>query len=480
MIDAVPFIEIPRARARYRPVAERVKDHGDVAVPRDEAQSRQQALRCVNCGLPFCHWTCPLGNAIPAWNAHVARGEWRKAVEALQATNPMPEVTGRVCPAMCEPACVLSICWEAVTIRENELAVIEYAFAHGLVRPRVPRERTGRSVAVVGSGPAGLACADQVNQAGHRVVVFERDAKIGGLLRYGIPDFKLEKWILDRRLGLWEAEGIEFRTSVEVGRGYPFSRLRDEFDAVCLAGGCRVPRDLPIEGRSLRGIHFALDYLAQANRLAAGEPIPEGERIDANGKRVMVIGGGDTGADCVGTAHRQGARQVLQVEILPRPPQQRGPTDLWPDFPAVLRTSTSHEEGGVREWAVLAKRFLGGHGAVRKVSCARVQWGQPEKGKPATMREIPGTEFECEADLVLLAMGFVGAEPRWSQELGIAVDARGCLQTDQSSLTSVPGVFAAGDMRRGQSLVAHAISDGRQAAHAIRRYLLSPTSARRC
>lgn len=471
MNDPVPFIDIERAPARYRPVAERVRDYRDVAVLREEPHSQRQAVRCLNCGLPFCHWSCPLGNAVPVWNAHLARGEWKEAFDALQATNNMPEVTARICPAPCEAACVLNIAWEAVTIRENELAIIEYAFQHGFVQPRLPAQRTSRSIAVVGSGPAGLACADQLNQAGHRVVVFERDAKIGGLLRYGIPDFKLEKWVLDRRLKLWEAEGIEFRTGIEVGQQHPLSRLLAEFDAVCVTGGCRVPRDLPIEGRALGGIHFALDFLAQANRRVGGERAAGGARINANDNRVVVIGGGDTGADCVGTAHRQGARQVTQLELLPRPPEQRRPDDLWPDYPVVLRTSTSHAEGGLREWSVLTKRFLGEAGHVRKLSCVRVAWSQAKKSQPATMTEISGTDFEVEADLVLLAMGFVKPEHAWLDELRVEYNANDCLKTNECYMTSVMGLFSAGDMRRGQSLVVHALSEGRKAAHEIDAYL---------
>ncbi|MBI2496235.1 MAG: glutamate synthase subunit beta [Candidatus Omnitrophica bacterium] len=477
MKDAIPFLDVERREPAYRPVAERLKDYREVAVLREEAQSQAQASRCLTCGLPFCQWSCPLGNEVPIWNRHLAEGNWEEAFRALQATNNLPEVTARVCPALCEPACVLGISWDAVTVRENELAIIERAFQHGVVRPHPPRHRTGKSVAVVGSGPAGLSCADQLNQAGHQVVVFERDDKIGGLLRYGIPDFKLEKWVLDRRLAIWQAEGIAVRTGVEVGVTYPVSRLRHDVDAVCLAGGSRVPRDLPIEGRGLRGIHVALDYLAQSNRRVAGERIPASERIDAGGRQVVVIGGGDTGADCVGTAHRQGAARVVQLEILPRPPERRRPTDLWPDYPAILRTSSSHEEGGERDWAVLTKAFLGANGSVESLSCVRVEWTQPDPTSRPVMRERPGTEFHVDADLVLLALGFVSPERHgWLDALGVRFDARGNVQTDQRSMTSVDGVFSTGDMRRGQSLVVHAISDGRNAAHHIDRYLMGSSS----
>jgi glutamate synthase (NADPH/NADH) small chain len=368
---------------------------------------------------------------------------------------------------------VLSISWDPVTVRENELAVIEHAFTHGLVRPRPPKRRTGKSVAIVGSGPAGLSCADQLNQAGHRVTLFERDQKIGGLLRYGIPDFKLDKAILDRRLAIWQAEGITFRTGVEVGTAYPVSRLQRSFDAICLSGGSRLPRDLHIPGRELAGVHFALEYLVQANRRVGGERVSSDGPIDAIGKRVVVLGGGDTGADCVGTANRQGAKRVVQLELLPRPPEQRGPRDFWPDYPKILRTSSSHQEGVKRDWSVSTKAFLGESGAVTKLSCVRVEWSEPGPDDRPAMREVPGSAFELEADLVLLALGFVSPVPqRWWPALGVTVDARGNVQTDAQHRTTVPGVFAAGDMRRGQSLVVHAIRDGRNAAHAIDCYLM--------
>ena len=473
MPDPVGYLHIKRRKAAYRPVDERVRDYRDVALPPHQEQSQEQAARCINCGLPFCHWSCPLGNYVPDWNRYVAGGRWEEAYHALAATNNLPEMTGRLCPAPCEAACVLGIGDETVTVRENELAVIERAFQTGLVQPHPPAQRTGKSVAVIGSGPAGLACADQLNTAGHRVTVFERDDKAGGLLRYGIPDFKLEKWIIDRRLKIWAAEGITFSTGVHVGVDYPVATLRTQFDAVCLAGGSRAPRDLPIPGRKLRGIHFALAYLAQSNRRVAGQPIPPAARIDARGKRVIVIGGGDTGADCVGTAHRQGARQVVQLELLPRPPEQRGPKDWWPDYPLVLRTSTSHEEGGAREWSVLTKRFLGARGAVQRLACVRVECSQPDKSRPPAITELPGTAFELDADLVLLALGFVAPERQGLlEQLGVQLDARGNIATNEQYRTSVDGVFAAGDMRRGQSLIVWAVIEGRRAAHYIDQHLM--------
>ena len=473
MAEPLAFLNIKRRSSTYRPVAERVGDYQDVALPPDEGASREQASRCINCGLPFCHWRCPLGNYVPTWNQYVATGRWAEAYHALQATNNMPEFTGRLCPALCEAACVLGINEDAVTVRENELAVVEHAFQSGLVKPHPPVRRTGKTVAVIGSGPAGLACADQLNKAGHAVTVFERDERVGGLLRYGIPDFKLEKWVIDRRVKIWEAEGIRFETGVHVGVTYPVATLLQRFDAVALAAGARQPRDLPIPGRELRGIHFALDYLAQSNRRVAGQPIPPAERIDARGKAVIVIGGGDTGADCVGTAHRQAARQVVQLELLPRPPERRGPNDRWPDQPVFLRTSSSHEEGGVREWSVLTKQFLGEGGAVRRLSCVRVDCAQPDKSRPPAITELPGTAFALDADLVLLAMGFVAPERRGLvEQLGVRLDARGQIATNEQHETSVRGVFAAGDMRRGQSLIVWAISEGRTTAHYIDHHLM--------
>jgi len=510
-VDDPPiFLKVPRQPAAYRSIEERLRDYRDVAVPRSEAQSRAQASRCLACFLPFCHWSCPLGNHVPDWNQAVAEGQWERAYRRLQETNNFPEVTARICPAMCEAACVLNLSGgEPVTIREDELAVIERAFQSGLVVPEPPSRRTGKSVAVIGSGPAGLACADQLNSVGHRVVVFERDEKPGGILRYGIPDFKLEKWVLDRRLKLLEAEGIEFVTHTAVGKDYPAASLRKAFDAVCVAVGCRVPRDLPIEGRGLNGIHFAMDFLTQSNRRVAGEDVAAPQLIDAKDKRVVVLGGGDTGADCVGTANRQGATSVTQLEILAKPPETRRPRDLWPDWPNILRTSSSHEEGVRREWGAQTRRFLGRDERVTGLECVRVEWVHPAPsrtdvdrpikvrtadahwsvtklstvscagggvkaegaGRPSP-KEIPETAFTVEADLVLLAMGFVGPQRHpLIEALGLRADARGTLETDADAQTSVPGIFAAGDARRGQSLVVWAIAEGRRAARAIDAYL---------
>lgn len=466
MRDPFTFLKVKRQKSVYRQIEERVKDYKEVGVPRSEEETRIQAARCLSCGVPFCHWICPVGNYAPHWNEELANGRWVDAYLFLQRTNNMPEMTGRLCPAPCEYACVLGIDDDAVTNRENELAIIEHAFQNGWVTPNPPKKRTGKSVAVIGSGPSGLACAAQLNQAGHRVVVFEKSDKIGGILRYGIPDFKLEKWVIDRRLEVWKAEGIEFRTKVNVGVDCPASQLLKEFDALCLTGGCSVPRDLKVEGRELKGIYFAMEYLVQANRRVAGETIPPEKVIDAQGKQVVVIGGGDTGADCVGTAHRQGAKRVIQMELLPRPPESRRSDDLWPNFPAILRTSTSHEEGGTRMWSILTKKFIGEGGVVKKISCANAECAQ-QNGIFQT-KEIPNTHFEVAADLVILAMGFVSSERTGLLvELGVRLTPKGTIETDEAYKTSVTKVFAAGDIRRGQSLVVWAINEGRRAAHYI-------------
>lgn len=476
MGDPKGFLKVKRQEAQCRPVCERVQDYGEVFLFPSSEQSKEQASRCMDCGTPFCHWGCPVGSYIPEWNDLMFRGHWKKAFELLDATNNMPEITGRVCPSHCEYACVLGINDDPVTIRENELAIIEYAFKNGLIKPKPPKKRTGKKVAIIGSGPAGLSCAAQLNRAGHNVTVFERDDKIGGILRYGIPDFKLEKWIIDRRINIWRKEGIRFKTSVDIGKEYPVSRILERFDAVCLATGSRVPRDLEIEGRDLKGIYFAMDYLTQANRRVAEEEIPAKEFIDAKGKKVVVIGGGDTGADCVGTAHRQGAACVVQIELLPRPPECRTEDQPWPEYPLLLKTSSSHEEGGERHWSVLTKKFIGKNGRVEKLSCVRVEFSKSDNKTCPIMQEVPGSEFEVEADIVILAVGFIHLEHnKLIAELGVELDSRGNVKTDKNFMTSVEKVFSAGDMRRGQSLVVWAISDGRKAAHAIDKYLMGKT-----
>ena len=479
MGDIKGFLKVERHTAQGRPVCERIKDFGEVGVIPEAAHSQEQASRCMDCGTPFCHWGCPIGNYIPEWNDLVFRGRWQEAFCLLEATNNFPEITGRICPAPCEYSCVLGINDEAVTIRENELAIIEWAFKEGMVKPKPVKRRTGKKIAVIGSGPAGLSCADQLNRAGHKVAVFEKDDKIGGILRYGIPDFKLEKWILDRRLKILEKEGIEFITSINAGRDYPISKLRKQFDAICLACGSRQPRDLTIEGRNLSGIHFAMDYLVQANKRVAGENIAIDNLIDAKGKKVVVIGAGDTGADCIGVAHRQMVSCVVQVEIMPKPAACRSAEYAWPRYPLILKTSTSHEEGGTREWSVLAKKFIGQNGQVKKISCVQVKLEKDVGGCPL-MREIPGTEFEIEAELVILALGFAYPQREGIiKEINLRLDSRGNVATDSRFMTSTKGIFSCGDMRRGQSLVVWAIAEARSAAYNMDRYLMGASNLAR-
>lgn len=466
------FLKVKRQKSEYRPVCERLKDFREVALSPGAESSKEQASRCMDCGTPFCHWACPVGNYIPEWNDLMFKGNWKRALELLAACNNFPEITGRLCPALCEYSCVLGINDDPVAVRENELAIIEYGFSAGLIKARPALKRKAKRVAVVGSGPAGLACADELNKAGYRVTVFERDDKIGGILRYGIPDFKLEKKIIDRRLDILKQEGIEFKTSVNVGVDYPAKKLLKEFDALCLSAGSREPRDLKIEGRNLAGIYFAMDYLVQSNKRVAGEKIPADKLIDAKGKKVLVIGGGDTGADCVGTANRQKADCVVQIEVMPQPPGCRTEDFPWPKYPLILKTSTSHEEGAQRKWAILTKKFIGSEEAVKKVVCAKVDFSKKDKSGCPVMQELPGSEFEIEADLVILAVGFLHPEHSGLlEELGLELDAKGNVKTDSRQMTSLKGVFSAGDMRRGQSLIVWAISEGRAAAGAIDEYL---------
>ena len=474
MADTKRFLRIKRETAPYRAVCERVKDYKEVAVLRPDDKSQEQGSRCMDCGVPFCHWGCPIGNYIPEWNDLMFRGQWKKAVESLHATNNLPEITGRLCPALCEFSCVLGINDDPITIRENELAIIEHAFREGWIKPEPPKRRTGKKVAVIGSGPAGLACADQLNKAGHKVTVFEKDDKPGGILRYGIPDFKLEKSVIDRRIKIFKKEGIEFRTSTDVGADYKVSGLKKDFDAVCLTSGSRFPRDLNIPGRELKGVYFAMDYLIQSNRRAAGQKIPPARTIDAKGKKVVVIGGGDTGSDCVGTSHRQGAACVVQIELLPQPPECRTKDCPWPRYPMLLKTSSSHHEGGERRWAVSTKEFKGRDGCVKGLSCVKVDIGKDDKGR-MLIKDIPGTAFEIEADMVILALGFIYPEKGLISQLGVELDPRGNVKADEHYLTSVKDVFAAGDMRRGQSLIVWAISEGRRAAHSIDKFLMGST-----
>ena len=466
------FLQIKRTKQHARPVHLRVLDWQEVYLPTPEQEVRDQGSRCMDCGIPFCHEGCPLGNHIPDWNDLVYKNRWRAAIDRLHATNNFPDFTGRLCPAPCEGSCVLGINNDAVTIKNIELSIVERAFAEGWIQAAPPASRTGRRVAIIGSGPAGLAAADQLNRAGHTVTVFEKADRIGGLLRYGIPEFKIEKRLVNRRLALLEAEGIEFRTGVNVGVDVPVAALRKEFEAVVLCCGAERPRDLQVPGRELPGIHFAVDYLTQQNRRCEGETVPDGELMTAKDKRVVIIGGGDTGADCLGTAHRQGALSVHQFELLPQPPVSRQGDNPWPEWPRIFRSSAAHEEGGERVFSISTERFLGDAGGrVRALQTVGVEVGR------GGITKLPGTERELEADLVLLAMGFVGPEPRGLvEELGLRLTDRGNVWRDANWMTSEPGVFTAGDMQRGQSLIVWAIADGRQAASAVDAYLMQETA----
>jgi NAD(P)H-dependent glutamate synthase small subunit len=431
-----------------------------------------QASRCMDCGIPFCHGAgCPLKNRIPEFNDLLYRGLWREACDNLHSTNNFPEITGRICPALCEASCTLSLGDQPVLIRHIEWQIVERGWAEGWIVPLLPLEKSGRRVAIIGSGPAALAAAQQLARAGHDVVVFEKNARIGGLLRYGIPDFKLDKKILDRRLEQMRAEGVEFQTGVQIGQDISAGYIRGHFDAICLALGAAAPRDLAVPGRELANVHFAMDFLSQQNRRNAGEFVDPATAILAEGKSVVVIGGGDTGSDCVGTARRQGARDIVQLEILPQPPQERPVDTPWPIWPRILRTSSSQEEGCTRRWCVLVKKLVGDGGQVRELHGVEVAWEDGPGGY--TMKELPGAEFVQQADLVLLAMGFVHVEHKGLvRRMGLKLDARGNLAVDENLMTSEPGVFAAGDAAAGASLVVHAIAAGRKVAESIDRYLL--------
>ncbi|MEO5354999.1 MAG: glutamate synthase subunit beta [Magnetococcus sp. XQGC-1] len=462
------FMEFERAVPRLRPVAERIADWDGLYQPFPKERIQEQAARCMDCGVPFCHNGCSLGNLIPAWNDWVYRGEWAKAVEMLHRTNNFPEFTGNVCPALCEASCVVGINREPVAVRQIERTVVEEGFARGLIVPRPPKEKSGKRVAVIGSGPAGLAAAQQLTRAGHTVTLYEKSAQVGGLLRYGIPAFKLEKRIIDRRMQQLLAEGLNVQTGVHVGVDLPVAQLRQAHDAILLTGGAELPRDLPIPGRQLQGIHFAMDFLGQQNRRLAGEDLSREEEILATGKHVVVVGGGDTGADCVGTSVRQGAKSVTQIELLPKPPKDRAPETPWPLWPNQLRVSSSHQEGCSQEWSILTKHFEGEGERVCRLHCVRLLWQEEESGGRPRMTEIAGSQFSLDADLVLLAMGFLSpVKSGLLEALGVALDARGNVQVDGQAMTSVDGVFAAGDMATGQSLVLKAISGGRKAAKAV-------------
>ena len=457
------FMEYKRETPARREVKERVHDYFEVYQPYPDEKVGTQAARCMDCGVPFCHTGCPVNNIIPDWNDLVYRDEWQDAIRVLHSTNNFPEFTGRICPAPCEAACVLGINEPPVTIKVIEKTIVEHAWKQGWIKPEPPQTRTGKRVAVVGSGPAGLAAVQQLARAGHSVILFEKADRIGGLLRYGIPDFKMEKHVLDRRLEQMAAEGVVFKTNAHVGGAIPAADLRKEFDAILLTGGAENPRDLKVPGRDLNGIHFAMEYLPQQNKKIAGDSVPN--QILATGKHVVIIGGGDTGADCLGTAHRQQAKSVTQFEIMPMPPQERHATTPWPLWPLQLRIESAHEEGGIRDWAVNTTKFTGdSNGNVKQLHAVRV-------GPPPKFEAMPGTEFTLDADLVLLALGFTGpVKSGMLEQLGVDLDARSNVAT-KNYMSSVPGVFAAGDMRRGQSLVVWAISEGRSAAKAVDDYL---------
>jgi glutamate synthase (NADPH/NADH) small chain len=470
------FLEIKRKTADKLDVAERLADYREMYKEMAEDELRNQASRCMECGVPFCHsFGCPLGNVIPEWNDLAYRGRWREAVELLHSTNNFPEITGRICPAMCESACTLSINDEPVAIRQNELVIIERAFREDRIVPLPPTTETGKSVAVVGSGPAGMAAAQQLQRVGHAVTLFEKDELPGGLLRFGIPDFKLDKRVIERRFKQIVAEGVIVQTKVEIGRDISADYLRRQFDAVCLCLGAGVPRDLPIPGRDANGIHFAMPYLIQQNRRLAGLPVA-GEEITAKGKRVVIIGGGDTGSDCLGTALRQGAKSVQQLEILPKPPENANPATPWPQYQNILRTSTSHQEGGERRWSVCTTNFKEHHGNLVGLDVVEVEWAMDKAGRQK-MTQKPGTEFKVEAELVLLSMGFIQpVHEGLLDDLRTEYDGRGNVSVDPNWETDVPGVFAAGDATSGAWLVVNAIAAGRAMARAVDIFLMGETS----
>jgi glutamate synthase (NADPH/NADH) small chain len=473
------FLEFERTERGYIKPEERLKNYKEYVTPLPEAELTKQAARCMNCGIPYCHNGCPVNNMIPDWNDLVYRDQWQAALETLHSTNNFPEFTGRICPAPCEASCTLNITETPVTIKSIECAIVDRGWEEGWIKPQIPTHKTGKRVAVVGSGPAGLAAAQQLARTGHAVTLFEKHDRIGGLLRYGIPDFKMEKHLIDRRVDQMAAEGVEFRTGTEVGSTLPFDVLLAGYDAVVMTGGAEWPRELEVDGRNLSGIYPAMDYLTQQNKRVAGDTedraAPRGT-ISATGKHVVVIGGGDTGADCIGTAARQGAASITQIEIMPKPPEHENKGLTWPNWPHKLRTAPAHYEGCERDWAVLTKQAVGENGKLAALDCVRVEWVH-EAGR-MQMREVAGSAFQMKADLVLLAMGFVG--PRRAgllETAGVALDARGNVQADTDAYqTSVSKVFAAGDMRRGQSLVVWAIREGRQCARAVDEFLMGAST----
>jgi len=465
------FLEIKRKKAGYRPVRDRIGDFGEVEQTLNLEDRIDQASRCMDCGIPFCHWACPTSSKIPEWQDAVYRENWEEASSILHSTNSFPEFTGRVCPAPCEKSCVLALHNAPVTIRENEASIIEKAFEYGYIKAQTPKKRTGKKVAVIGSGPAGLSVADLLNKAGHSVTVYEKDDAIGGLLRYGIPDFKLDKHVIDRRLELFVEEGIEFKTNQDVGVEVSFADLEKEYDAICLAIGAMKPRDLQIKGRELEGVHFAMDFLKQQNKVVRGDEFSNEERISAKGKNVVVIGGGDTGSDCVGTSIRQKAKSVLQIELLPKPPEERKENNPWPYWPDTLRTSSSHLEGCKRRWAISSKEFKEENGELKGLAVCQVEWSRDQNGQ-FKMTEIPGSEETIVADLVLLAMGFVHPiHEGLVKELGLDLDPKGNIKTNSNGQTSNAKIFCSGDATSGASLVVRAIDSGRKTALSIHQFL---------
>ena len=474
------FLEYDRQERSYAPVGDRVNNFREFVIPLEDVELSNQGARCMDCGIPFCHMGCPVDNLIPDWNDLVYRGEWKAASDMLHSTNNFPEFTGRICTAPCQESCTLNIEDMPVTIKTIECAIVDKAWEEGWIKPDIPEHRTGKRVAVVGSGPAGMACAQQLARAGHDVVLYEKEPRIGGLLRFGIPDFKLDKSIIDRRMRQMAAEGVEFRANTYIGKDVSAKKLLENFDAIALTGGAEKPRDLPVPGRDLNGVHFAMDFLKANTKWVQG--VHDKERvISAKDKHVVVIGGGDTGSDCIGTSNRHGAASVTQIEIMPRPPEKEDKGTVWPDWPNKMRTSSSQEEGCERIWQVATREFLDdGNGNVRALTCVKVEWSKDDKGN-WQMNEVEGSEFELKADLVALAMGFVHpVHEGMIDELCVALDARGNVKSetegDNAYSTSLEKVFAAGDMRRGQSLVVWAIREGRQCAHAIDKYLMGHTT----
>ena len=477
MGKATGFKELERQDSSYAPANERIKHYNEFVIPLPEPQIRSQSSRCMDCGIPYCHNGCPVNNLIPDWNDLVYEGNWRAALETLHSTNNFPEFTGRICPAPCEAACTLNITDNPVTIKSIECAIIDRGWEEGWIEPKISLKKTGKRIAVVGSGPAGLACSQQLARVGHSVTLYERNARLGGLLRYGIPDFKMEKHLIDRRLSQMLAEGVIFKSNTEVGVTISVDDMLNEYDAVVMTGGSELPRDMEVPGRNLEGVHFAMQFLTQQNRRLADEHILDNQPISAMGKRVVVIGGGDTGSDCVGTSIRQGAKSVTQLEVMPKPPKMEDKSLSWPNWPLKLRTSSSHLEGADRDWSVATKAFHGENGAVSSLELVRNEWSNGSDGQ-MSMAEVPGSKFEIEADLVLLAMGFL--HPTYEgmlKDSGVKLDGRGNVKADiEDYKTSRKNIFAAGDMRRGQSLVVWAISEGRRAAKSVDNYLMGSSS----